>query len=590
LVAAGTAALIAVVGALAPAIGTTGAPTSNDTVSHQAGANPAVANPVVPNPAVPNQAIASRAVANQALRYKAANPQTSSQAAQKPTGPKPGPTNAPASPAPSTVNLLTPNQTTFAAGSTGNWVGSNATLSSNGSALEVTATSPSLVSAWTALMPAGQPTVAIPGDKYTGQADVAVTNPSPSIDDALVFFNSTGTILTAVWGQVATPTASTWTTLPEIAGIAPTGTAFVGLGVMSWNAVVGQDFLVENPALSVFTTPATAPAVSGPLHTSGNQIIQANGQPVTLRGVVMPGLEQQGTLTGTGVSQRAVNEAHAWGANFIRVPLGEQFWLSSNCDYVASYMATVDQVVNWITSQGMVALLDLHTNTVGPCEAGAPHNMADEAQSPTFWSQVAQRYGNTTSPEYNPLVAFDLYNEPHNISDALWLNGGSTTDYFFPYETYQTAGMQQLYDAVRASGASNLVFISGNNWGSTPPPNLVNGNNIVYAVHYYTCPNTVANCTTSNPYDPTPVLSKWVGLGATQPIVATEFGWPSQSSGTYDANFLAYVQAQGWGWSAYAWEDRNPSMWDLTASWLSDGTAEPAPSGVPVFLALANAT
>jgi hypothetical protein len=118
----------------------------------------------------------------------------------------------------------------------------------------------------------------------------------------------------------------------------------------------------------------------------------------------------------------------------------------------------------------------------------------------------------------------------------------------------------------------------------------VNGNNIVYAVHYYTCPNTVSNCTTSNPYDPTPVLSQWVGLGATQPVVATEFGWPSQSSGTYDANFLAYVQSQGWGWSAYAWEDRNPGMWDLTASWLSDGTAEPAPSGVPAFLALANAT
>jgi endoglucanase len=323
------------------------------------------------------------------------------------------------------VNLLTANQTTFVAGSTGNWVGSNATLSSTGSALQVTATASSLVSAWTALMPSGQPTVAIPGDKYTGQADVSVTNPSPAIDDALVFFNAAGSVLVAVWGQAVSPTASSWTTLPEIAGIAPSGTAFVGLGVMSWNAVIGHDFFVENPALSVFTTPNVAPAVVGPLHTSGNQIIQANGQAVSLRGVVMPGLEQQGTTSGTGVSQQAVNEAKAWGSNFVRVPLGEQFWLSSNCDYVASYIATVDQVVNWITSQGMVALLDLHTNTVGLCEAGSPHNMADEAQAPTFWSQVAQRYGNPSSPEYNPLVAFDLYNEPHNISDAVWLNGGT---------------------------------------------------------------------------------------------------------------------------------------------------------------------
>ena len=163
-------------------------------------------------------------------------------------------------------------------------------------------------------------------------------------------------------------------------------------------AVVGQSFLVESPVLNALTTPATAPSVVGPLHTSGNQIIQANGQPVTLRGFVMPGLEQRGTLAGTGVNKQAVIEAKAWGANFVRVPLGEQFWLSSNCDYAPSYVSTVDQVVQWITSLGMVALLDLHTNTVGGCEAGGPHNMADEAQAPTFWSEVASRYGDRPLP------------------------------------------------------------------------------------------------------------------------------------------------------------------------------------------------
>ena len=216
--------------------------------------------------------------------------------------------------------------------------------------------------------------------------------------------------------------------------------------------------------------------------------MQANGQPVTLRGLVMPGLEQKGTLAGTGVSEQAVIEAKDWGANFVRVPLGEQFWLSSNCNYVPSYVSTVDQVVQWITSLGMVALLDLHTNTVGGCQAGTEHNMADEAQAPTFWSEVAQRYGNPASAEYSPLVAFDLYNEPHNVSDAVWLNGGKTTD-SVGGQTYQAAGMQQLYNSVHAAGSENLVFISGLNWASTPPSTLVKGSNIVYAVHYYTCPN-----------------------------------------------------------------------------------------------------
>ncbi len=144
--------------------------------------------------------------------------------------------------------------------------------------------------------------------------------------------------------------------------------------------------------------------------------------------------------------------------------------------------------------------------------------MADEAQAPTFWSEVAQRYGNPTSPEYSPLVAFDLYNEPHNVSDAVWLNGGKTTD-SVGGQTYQAAGMQQLYNSVRAAGSENLVFISGLNWASTPPSTLVKGSNIVYAVHYYTCPNdALSACTNSEPYDAAQDLSQWVGLSATEPV------------------------------------------------------------------------
>jgi hypothetical protein len=510
------------------------------------------------------------------------------------SGPAHAQTSSHASTAAATTgpNLLTGNQATFS-GTTGGWVGSNAVLTPGliGPALQVTASALSWVSAWSALPPSGTPTPATPGTKYTGDANVEVNLPSPSIGDGLVFFNSAGTMLTAVWGQAVIPTSSTWTTLPQVAATAPSSTAYVAFGVISWTALMGQDFLLQSPALRAITAPAVAPSVVGPLHTSGNQIIQANGQPVTLRGVVMPGLEQSGTLAGTGVSKQAVVEAKAWGANFVRVPLGEQFWLSSNCNYVPSYTSTVDQVVKWITSLGMVALLDLHTNTVDGCEAGGPHNMADEAQAPTFWSEVAARYGDPTSPDYNPLVAFDLYNEPHNISDAVWLNGGETTD-SYGRQTYEAAGMQQLYNAVRAAGSKNLVFLSGTNWANTPPSSLVKGDNIVYAVHYYTCESDLPPaCTSPDPYDPAQDLSKWVSLSATQPIVVTEFGWPSQGSGTYDLNVIEYAASHGWGWSAFAWEDRQyPTQWDLTLSWLGDGTAEPSASGTPVFLALSQGT
>ena len=84
-------------------------------------------------------------------------------------------------------------------------------------------------------------------------------------------------------------------------------------------------------------------------------------------------------------------------------------------------------------------------------------------------------------------------------------------------------------------------------------------------MHYYTCPGgALSSCTNPDPYDPTPVLSQWTGLGATEPVVVTEFGWPSQSSGTYDSNVIAYATEQGWGWSAFAWEDfQHPTEWDV---------------------------
>jgi hypothetical protein len=495
-------------------------------------------------------------------------------------------------------NLLTGSHATFN-GTTGGWQPVNATLSpaqgstSGSSALEVTATETSWVSAWSALPPVGTPAAATPGDKYIGDATVEAASSGESLGDGIAFYNSAGTQLTTVFGQAVTPTAGTWDTLPEVEAIAPATTAYVILGVLSWAPVVGQDFLVESPSLYTLTTPAVAPSVVGPLHTSGNKIIQANGQAITLRGLVMPGLQISSTMSGTGVSEQTVIEAKEWGANFVRVPLSEEYWLSSNCDYSPAYEATVDQVVNWITSLGMVALLDLHTNSVSSCETGTPsqHNMADEAQSPTFWSQVAARYGNPRSPEYNPLVAFDLYNEPEGISQSIWLNGGETTDTVTGV-TYDAAGMQQLYNSVRATGSTNLTFISGLNWANTPPTTLVNGNNIVYAVHYYTCPgNVLADCTNSDPYDPTQDLSLWTTLGATEPVVVTEFGWPSQYSGTYDYNVIQYATAEGWGWSAFAMENLEyTTVWDLNEPFLSDGTAEPSPSGMPALLALSEET
>lgn len=426
-------------------------------------------------------------------------------------------------------------------------------------------------------------TPASAGSIYSAAVSAVAPSGAELIQPVLIFYGASGTAINTVFGPGTRLQTTQWAQTAPVVAIAPANTASAAEGIVVYNPTAGSRVVLDNAWIEQ-TAAARTPAVVGPLSTSGNRIIQANGAQLIPRGVVLNGLET--SPTASTVTRQAVIQAKAWGANIVRLPLGEQFWLPSNCDYSPGYQAAVDQVVNWITSLGMVALLDLHTNTILGCQTGGPHNMADEAQSPTFWNQVAARYAS------NPLVAFDLYNEPHNISDQVWLDGGMTVDSYAPFLPYQAAGMQQLYNTVRASGAHNLVFISGPNWANSPPKQLVVGHNIVYAVHAYTCPDSAPpSCTSLTPYDPSAILNPWVSFSASQAVAVTEFGWPSQSDGTYTANVISYARTQGWGWIAFAWEDsHDPAAWDITARWLANIPAEPAPSGIPVLCEMIRAS
>src|SRR5947209_4131460 len=78
--------------------------------------------------------------------------------------------------------------------------------------------------------------------------------------------------------------------------------------------------------LVVTTTGAGASAaLSGPLHTAGNQILDASGNPVHLRGLSRTGLEMSWT-GGENLDDHEFDQARAWGANVVRVTLNEDYW------------------------------------------------------------------------------------------------------------------------------------------------------------------------------------------------------------------------------------------------------------------------
>lgn len=140
------------------------------------------------------------------------------------------------------------------------------------------------------------------------------------------------------------------------------------------------------------------------------------------------------------------------GSNVMRVSLNQNFWLPGANGYDAQYQARVQTVVTQAKSVGMSVILDLHWSTQGSISQSAGQQVMADANSITFWQQVAAAYKN------DPEVLFELYNEPHDVPCNVWMSGGSGAWGF------TVAGMQQLYDAVRGAGANNLVIVGGLNY------------------------------------------------------------------------------------------------------------------------------
>jgi hypothetical protein len=462
--------------------------------------------------------------------------------------------------------------------STGGWTAGSATLAVSTTAehgagsLAMTSTSTGgTMTAWSPREPAQQL------DRYVGSADLRAVSQAGTARAKLRFINADGKVTDTEPGQSLPDSPSAWAPVSSVAAIAPKGTMQVQLGVSFTAPTAGEQQLIDHATLQ--QTPGGSAAVVGPLTTRGNQILDGNGRPLILRGLQRFGLEG-GTKTPLPTNAE-IGELKLWGANEVRISLGEQKWLNSSCQYQADYPQVVDRVVRWVTSRGMVALLNLHFADIGDCGTPGLTPMADSPGAITFWQEVASRYKD------NPLVAFDLFNEP-NVPPATWLFGGT---FRANGEQVQAAGMQQLYDTVRGTGANNLVVVSGIGEAETPPTQLVDGVNIAYGAHAYQC-STVAppKCAVPKPYDGSVPLHRWDAFAKHNPVIVTEFGFPDYGvDGRYNTSVVAYAESHGWGWSGFAWDGGTDGLFDLVQNTpASDGTTiEPNAGGMALVAGFA---
>jgi endoglucanase len=224
---------------------------------------------------------------------------------------------------------------------------------------------------------------------------------------------------------------------------------------------------------SITTPSSPAP----PLHIEGNLLVDSKGNMVRLTGANRSGTEyrclQYSVFDGPN-SEASIDAMLTWHINAIRIPLNEDCWLGINLkvsrfggDY---YRDHIHSYVETLISNGITPILDLHWSAPGTQQASEQQPMPDRDHSVTFWQQVANAY------KENNAVIFDLFNEPFpdNNSDTLaawqcWRYG--TDPNYCPAGTaglhYTAAGMQELVNAVRSTGAKNVIMLGGIQYAAT---------------------------------------------------------------------------------------------------------------------------
>jgi hypothetical protein len=329
---------------------------------------------------------------------------------------------------------------------------------------------------------------------------------------------------------------------------------------------------------SLATAPPPGPADVMPvgppllgLHAVGNRIQTADGAAVQLRGVNRSGTEykcvQNGGIFDGPSNLTSVKAIASWHINAVRVPLNEACWLGINgvpsVVAGAPYQQAIVDYVALLHSFHIAPILDLHWTAPGEYAADRLQPLPNVDHSPDFWRAVAETFKDDTG------VLFEPFNEPfpdsnRDTSNAwqCWRDGcmanleqarpanGMSPPAAVPYAA---AGMQSLVDAIRETGAQNLILLGGvqysnalSQWLNYVPTDPLN--NLGAAWHIYDN-NACRN------------IDCWNGVptqvAATYPVVVTELG-QGDCSDTFVRPLLDWLDSKELGYLAWSWNAYGP--------------------------------
>ena len=316
------------------------------------------------------------------------------------------------------------------------------------------------------------------------------------------------------------------------------------------------------PVVDLNPPPPPPPPPSGGLHVVGNQLRDASNNRVFLHGVNYSGAEYA-CIQGWGVFDGPSNDAmvsgmKSWNINVVHLGLNEDCILGINGAPAAysgsNYMNAIVAYVNRLHAQGIYAEVSLMWAAPGTQQAKGHPAILDQDHSPAALAAIANAF------KSDPKTMIGLQSEPHNIGWACWRDGGSSCSV-----GYAALGMQAALNAVRGTGATNVVTASGIDWANNltqwltyRPTDLLN--QLAAEAHVYDF-NT---CGSVSCFD-----SQMGPVAASVPLVFGEIG-DTSCANTYVPGFFSWMEAHVSGEMAWVWD-----LWGDCFQLISDFSGTP---------------
>jgi uncharacterized protein (TIGR03437 family) len=229
--------------------------------------------------------------------------------------------------------------------------------------------------------------------------------------------------------------------------------------------------------------PGPTAIVRGPLHVEGNRILDAGNQPVLLRGTQLRALrldEDPGPPAGiAGLTATTFSTIRQrWNMNVVRLLVSVRRWEDD-----PAYLDGIYELVEMANRVELAVILAPVEDAAGSgVRAGLPTE-----RTVRFWRAWADRFRET------PNVLFDLLHNPvpdqipghfagvHSPDDwRFWRDGGAAVG------GVATVGMQTVADAIRETGATQIIVAMGLNqppfFDGFPESALLADGNVIYEI------------------------------------------------------------------------------------------------------------